>query len=542
VVLDKVYLEINRSRPKSDNFWLWDDMMTAGGTEVASTNYNLRSSVGQSLDSPSSISTNYILHGGFQAGALASPTDTPTYTTYSQLGYVIAGGGACTPTLRSAGYRMYGTLGQPAHVRTITSANYILLSGFWGGAGTDLEPPPPPPPPTPPPPECEFYSVTIDEGAQFTSRPDVTLDLCGPDPVEVMLSNSDGFSGAAWQPYTRTVPWTLEAHGDSVQPRFVYARFRDSDGSVHGTFFDDIIYDPNAPEGEVVFDLADLMPTMHLQSGAQSLQVVGQDSVELFLSAADDSSGLTEMQVSLDPEFEGAAWEPYSAIVPVTFAEDGAQTVYVRVRDNSGNVSDPSSDSLIVDTTPPIGAASVLEGVVGPDAISVTVALPAFDNATGVDEARVSALESFTDTLWQPYASQIAVPISYTGEVEPVLYVQFRDGAGNVSQVYSTTYLVDAAPPVLYVEVAPGGTLTRTVTVLAYDELAGLGQMWLSNDPLMLDGVVTMPYTTTVTWAFDERRVVWVQLADSVGNVSEPYPAYAGEWKSVYLPVVVKDR
>jgi hypothetical protein len=43
----------------------------------------------------------------------------------------------------------------------------------------------------------------------------------------------------------------------------------------------------------------------------------------------------------------------------------------------------------------------------------------------------------------------------------------------------------------------------------------------------MLDGVVTIPYTSTVTWAFDERRVIWVQLADSVGNVSEPYPAYA---------------
>jgi hypothetical protein len=338
------------------------------------------------------------------------------------------------------------------------------------------------------------------------------------------------------------VLWTLEVHGDSVQPRFVYARFRDSDGAVHGTFFDDIIYDPNAPEGEVAFDLADLMPTTHLQSGTQSLHVVGQDGVELFLSAADDSSGLTEMQVSLNPEFEGATWEPYSAIVPVTLAEDGAQTVYVRVRDNSGNVSDPSSDSLIVDTTPPIGAASVLEGVVGPDAISVTVALPAIDNATGVDDARVSALESFTDTLWRPYASQIAVLISYTGEVEPVLYVQFRDGAGNVSEIYSTTYLVDTAPPVLYVEVEPGDTLTRTVTVLAYDELTDLGQMWMSNDPLMLDGVVTMPYTTTVTWTFDERRVIWVQLADSVGNVSEPYPAYAGDWESVYLPVVVKDR
>jgi hypothetical protein len=74
--------------------------------------------------------------------------------------------------------------------------------------------------------------------------------------------------------------------------------------------------------------------------------------------------------------------------------------------------------------------------------------------------------------------------------------------------------------------VAPGETLTRTVTVLAYDELAEVATMRLSNDPLMIEGVVTLPYTPTVTWAFDERRVVWVQLEDSVGNVTEPYPAY----------------
>ncbi len=79
----------------------------------------------------------------------------------------------------------------------------------------------------------------------------------------------------------------------------------------------------------------------------------------------------------------------------------------------------------------------------------------------------------------------------------------------------------------LYVEVAAGDTLTRTVTVLAYDELAAVETMYLSNDPLMIEGVVTLPYTDTVEWTFDERRVVWVQVEDSVGNITDPYPAYA---------------
>jgi hypothetical protein len=114
-----------------------------------------------------------------------------------------------------------------------------------------------------------------------------------------------------------------------------------------------------------------------------------------------------------------------------------------------------------------------------------------------------------------------------TGQTGGALYVQYRDWAGNVSEVYSDTYQVDLTPPQLFVEVAPGETLTRTVNIFAYDELAALSLMRLSNDPLLFEGLATLPYSETVTWAFDDRRVVWVQVRDSVGNWTEPYPAYA---------------
>ena len=83
---------------------------------------------------------------------------------------------------------------------------------------------------------------------------------------------------------------------------------------------------------------------------------------------------------------------------------------------------------------------------------------------------------------------------------------------------------------------------SRAITVLGYDWLSGLDRMWLSNDPLMVEGVVSRTHTSTVTWAFDERLVVWAQVADGVGNISEPYPAYAGDvGNAVYLPLVIKD-
>lgn len=61
------------------------------------------------------------------------------------------------------------------------------------------------------------------------------------------------------------------------------------------------------------------------------------------------------------------------------------------------------------------------------------------------------------------------------------------------------------------------------------------------NDPLMIEGVVS-PYTSTVSWVFDGRRVVWVQAKDEARNWSEPYPVYAEETEPyvVYLPLVTK--
>jgi hypothetical protein len=62
----------------------------------------------------------------------------------------------------------------------------------------------------------------------------------------------------------------------------------------------------------------------------------------------------------------------------------------------------------------------------------------------------------------------------------------------------------------------------------------------------MLDNVVTLPYTSTTTWDFNENRVVWVQVEDSAGNISEPYPAYAPDMSefdwvvNIYLPMIFK--
>ena len=560
VVSDTVYLDVNPPDARSDNLWLWDENMPAGGALSDSGNYTLRTSVGQSLESSILTGVGHTLYGGYQAVALrstaiaeAEPALTPTYSTHLQLGYVIAGGGTGSDAVQStasgmasADYEMHGTLGRPADMRTIAGAGYLLLTGFWGGTGTDPPPPEEPPPPgEDPPPACLFYDLLINDGAPVTNLPQLTLDLCGPDPVEMMLSNDAGFPGAVWQPYATPVTWTLDVGGSNVEVKTVYARFRDGAGAVYGTFSDDIRYDPNAPVTGAAFDPAEFLPGRGEGTEAQLLQVIHAPTADLFLSALDDHSGLAKMQISFTPGFSGTEWIPYQASAPVEFPADGEYSVYVRVKDRATNVSGSASASVLVDTTPPLGGGNVMEGVVGPNARSVTVALAADDEGTGVAEVRIGKLDTFAGALWQPFASQVVVPVTFDGNTEPELHIQFRDGAGNESEPYTAGYLVDIEPPVLGVEVPPGDTLQRTVTVLAYDRLTGLDQMWLSNDPHLLDGVVTMPYTQTVTWMFDERLVAWVQLSDGVGNRSEPVPAAAEGvtmGTNVYLPIISRNH
>ena len=48
-----------------------------------------------------------------------------------------------------------------------------------------------------------------------------------------------------------TTTWVISTYEDYVMARYVYAWFGDAEGSVYGSYFDDIVYDPVAPTGAV---------------------------------------------------------------------------------------------------------------------------------------------------------------------------------------------------------------------------------------------------------------------------------------------------
>lgn len=573
VISQTIYLDVNPQQPRSASFRLFDYAMSAGAGEHTSTTYNGRSTIGQILDSAVVTSTGYILRGGYEAGSQALPIIEPGHDEFSLVNGIFASGSGGN-TLTSGAFRMVGTLGEigvPNNETVLTSTQHRLQPGFLAAAlpvATPAPTPTPGPTPTPiPPPACEFPTITIDDAALFTNDTNVALSICAPSAAEMMISNDGGFGGAAWEPYAESKAWTITTYGQYVLPRFVYVAFREANGTVHSTYFDDIIYDPNPPAGTIAVGgdgvtaqavvaaiSGERMPELAsagagsgvvaLRSGAtvyvRQLQGINlaqpvallapQDdgAVDIYVTANDDNSGLAEMQISASGVFSDTTWEQYSALTSwQATGQDGIKTIYARFKDSAGNVSETAEASFALDTMQPIGGMALSQSVIGPDTTAITLSLGAEDNLSGVTDMRVSTDPTFTDVAWLPYTTALTWPVALSDTNPVTLYAQYRDLAGNVSETYDAAYVTDTTPPMLYVEVDFDESLVRDVHIFGYDELATLDSVRLSNDPLMFEGGTTLPYTEMVTWTFDERRVVWIQVSDNVGNWTEPYPAYA---------------
>ena len=99
----------------------------------------------------------------------------------------------------------------------------------------------------------------------------------------------------------------------------------------------------------------------------------GSTSVELTLSASDGGSDVAMMRFSNDG-FTWSPWEAYARSKTWTLlAGDGEKTVHVQYNDLAGNPSDPSSDTIILDTTAPTGTITINDGDASTGSASVNL-------------------------------------------------------------------------------------------------------------------------------------------------------------------------
>jgi hypothetical protein len=169
--------------------------------------------------------------------------------------------------------------------------------------------------------------VSINDGAQFTNDPRVTVFAVWPSfDTAMLISNDGGFRLAKTFPVAAKTPWTLDSSGPERLPKTIYVRF--TNGAIQSeTFQDDIILDQTPPQ--VV--TANLAPA----AGATSVRAaVAKKLATLKIKATDNVSGVGTMQVTTSKRRPGKLLR-YKRSVRVT----PAKLLFVRVRDRAGNFS-----------------------------------------------------------------------------------------------------------------------------------------------------------------------------------------------------------
>jgi len=362
-------------------------------------------------------------------------------------------------------------------------------------------------------------SVAINGGASFTNSAEVTLNLAASDPdpasgVDVMRFSNDGTTWSSWQSLAAGTTWTLAA-GDGA--KLVRAQFRDKAGNPFTASSASITLDTAGPSGTIAID-----------GGAASTNT---RNITLTLTADDGAgSGVADMQFSNDGT-AWSAWESFAASRPrVLVAGDGPKIVYVRFRDALGNESGVMSAGILLDTVAPTGTVTVNTGAEWTASTAVTLTLTS-DDGDGSGAAWMRFSNDGVDwSAWEALSATRAWSLA-SGDGDKIVYLQLRDGAGNVSTTISDGIKLDTAAPTGTVIINGGAAYTGlsdvTLSLTADDGTgSGVADMRFSNDG-----------TAWSTWEFFVNSRVWsvttgdgvktvhVAYRDTLGNFSVPVTA-----------------
>ncbi|GAB4272861.1 MAG: hypothetical protein Kow0029_12010 [Candidatus Rifleibacteriota bacterium] len=284
------------------------------------------------------------------------------------------------------------------------------------------------------------------------------------DPANSGIAEYSIESSLNGGPYTFLASSTTSSYLTSGLPQGVYKfRIRAMDGAGNVG-----AYSGESVSGEV--DATPPLGSILVNSGsARTSSLV----VSLDLSAT-DANGVADMSFSNDGVTWGG-WIPYTTSSSWTLSSgDGPKLVYVRYRDNVGNVG-VFSDDIILDTTGPLGGITI-----NPNPFSNTTALEL--NCFANDGSLVPTMEISYDG--GPYNSQPFTGLTTwnvaAGYATHTASVRYTDGLGNVSAIYSASTCVDTIAPVVS-SVTDDGTYSPWIDKLHATWMGSDGESGISH-------------------------------------------------------------
>lgn len=275
------------------------------------------------------------------------------------------------------------------------------------------------------------YKVTnIKKNVLITNKREVLLNLSGEDYLSgithMRLKNED-LSWTVYETYQNTKRWILTPE-DGL--KHVWVQYMDKVGNESIEIEDIIILDTKKPVISKFFINNDDLYTRY-------------QSVELTIEGIDALTGIKSMQLSNDnvnwttvPYTNTSSWR-----LPDT---NGTRTVYVRLVDEAGNISDVMTDTIFLDNVKPFVDISINNGDSFTPVRDVELTLTFHDkNGSGIETVKV--IEGTKEYILPKPVGNSPVKIPWTldfGAVGVVSIVGI-DKAGNISDLISDSITID---------------------------------------------------------------------------------------------------
>jgi hypothetical protein len=273
--------------------------------------------------------------------------------------------------------------------------------------------------------------ISINSGNKNTKDESVRLRLSAVGATFMMISNTEDFNGAVWMPYNIEMPaWNLLPNeGEKV----VFVKFKDRIANESEVVSAKIKLDktpPTNPKIKILGDINTVKNKVDLEIGAE---------------------GAKYMMLSNESNFYSARWEIYKTEYKeweLGGVEDGKKGVFVKFRDEAGNVSATEGAFIRLDKTPPQDGKLMIdmnkEYCTDKDG---KVQLNIF--ARGASKMRISNNSDFSgkDSAFSiPYNTVYEWKLDGEDGLKSVA-IQFIDEAGSPSEKVVDNIILDRNPP-----------------------------------------------------------------------------------------------